>query len=330
MRFSVVVYTEHDVKSLAETLQAIADQRDLTAPAEVIVVDRDADADRRRVAQTFGAIYLVPKSLDRASAWNEGVQAAKGDYLAFTDDDCRPTLDWLASYQRQLSAGFVMLGGPDEVPPNAPRFLRYLDYVLTGFSGSAGLRTTNKMGDAYYPRHWNMIVERRILLNMGGFNDELPDAVELDVANRIRSAGHAVGFVPGAKVLHQRETDLRGFLTRNIVLARTRARLPNRRLIYALPATMLGVGLALLLTAAFSSVAATILAVLCSGYAILVVGSGMHSALKQRDPIALPSVAMLIFFQHLTHGIGYGFGILANGFLQFRRAVRYIGRSSGT
>jgi GT2 family glycosyltransferase len=329
MTFSVLIYAEHEPESLADTLKAIAGQHGLTGRAEVIVLDQLASPERQKVAAAFGARQIVPRSSERAAAWNEGVAATNGDFVAFTDDDCLPTPDWLAQYETSLSAGTAMLGGPDKVPRNAPRFLRYLDYVLTSFSGSAGLRTTGNRGDAYYPRHWNMVVARKIIADLGQFDEGLPDAVELDMANRIRAAGHTVGFVPGAKVLHQRETNLSGFLRRNVVLSWARAGLPRKRFVYAAPALAAGAAVFLLVAARSLPVAGVILAAATGAYVTAAIGCGLHASVQMRDPLAMPAIPSLLFLQHLTHAIGYGVGILVKGFTWIGRSLRDFSRSSG-
>ncbi|MBI2843382.1 MAG: glycosyltransferase [Armatimonadetes bacterium] len=327
--FSIIIYAEHEPESLAVTLQSIADQWYPSDLVEIIVLDSVDSRERQGVATAFGAGYVVPRLPGRAVAWNEGVALAKGDVVVFTDDDCRPQPEWLAQYERPLARGIAMAGGPDKVPESAPRFLKYLDCVLTSFAGSAGLRTTGKRGDAYYPRHWNMALLRRTVVELGSFNEKLADAVELDFANRARTAGHAVGFVPGVAVLHARETDLFGFLQRNVRLGWVRASLPRKRLIYAAPALVAAGALVLLAAAQFVPSARAVLAAAAGAYGALVFASGIRSSLQMRDPLAFVVVPLLIFLQHLTHAVGYGVGIAADGLTRVGEFGRGLSCRSG-
>ena len=99
---SVVVCTRRRRERLERALRAIAELA--PAPREVIVVDNDpGEEDCRDIAQAFGARYLRvdPPGLDDAR--HAGMAAARGAFVAFTDDDCIPAPGWLG----QLDEAFA-------------------------------------------------------------------------------------------------------------------------------------------------------------------------------------------------------------------------------
>jgi len=176
-KFSVIIYTEHEPESLAATLRAINALDYPKQNVETIVIDPESDGRRSEIALKYGAGYLTPRKKTRAGAWNEALRYARGEIAAFTDDDCKPVAWWLEEYESVFCDELACAGGPDRVPARAGRFLKYLDYVLTSYMGSAGLRASGRGKKAYYPRHWNMAVDRSVALRLGGFDETIPDAI---------------------------------------------------------------------------------------------------------------------------------------------------------
>ena len=116
MFFSIIIPTYNRPERLASCLEAIARlnyPRDLF---EVIVVDDGSktplDATVAPSKDKINIQLLRQENAGPAAARNKGAEVAKGEYLAFTDDDCQPTADWLNNF----AAGFVdapeaMIGG---------------------------------------------------------------------------------------------------------------------------------------------------------------------------------------------------------------------------
>lgn len=108
-RISVVVATCNRAERLMRLLDALSIQ-DLAEPFEVVVVDdRSTDDTLARLNATAGerpfTLLIVPSVVNTGAggARNRGWQAARGEVVAFTDDDCVPDPAWL----RCLTDGLV-------------------------------------------------------------------------------------------------------------------------------------------------------------------------------------------------------------------------------
>jgi len=307
--FTIIVFTEHHPAGLERLLAALS-RGEIESRAQVIVLDPDGRPDRRAAASAHGADYLVPDPPHRPAAWNQGVARAVAGRLAFTDDDAVPQTGWLAAFSVALDKGLVFAGGPDRVPAGAPLFLRSLDYVLTAPLGSGGVRAGGAGGRAYYPRHWNMAVDRQALLEVGGFDHTVTESWEQELAQRLRRRGLAVGFAPAAAVSHERETTPVAFVYRNIALARERARRPGTHFFYALPAVALvALGLSVL-AGLIHPVLFRIPLVGAAGYGLLLAAAGVHAAVSRRDPPLAAVVPLFIAAHHVSHATGYLKGLL--------------------
>ena len=91
---SVVLCTHRRPDDLPRALAAL-EQLD-PAPAEIIVVDNaPGEADCHDIVASAGFRYIREDRQGLDNARNTGVRAATGDVIAFTDDDCVPSLGWL-------------------------------------------------------------------------------------------------------------------------------------------------------------------------------------------------------------------------------------------
>lgn len=116
--FSVVVPTYRRPKDLAHCLQALKQQLHPVDDLQVIV--RDTDTDTLSFLERF-ELENLPLKVTRVNrpgviaAMNTGLNAAKGDIVAFTDDDAAPHPDWLqrlgVHYRENPKVGAV--GGRD-------------------------------------------------------------------------------------------------------------------------------------------------------------------------------------------------------------------------
>ncbi|QOY91113.1 glycosyltransferase family 2 protein [Paludibaculum fermentans] len=105
MDFSVVITTWNRPDSLAQCLDALAAQVYPPEAFEVVVVDDGSPTplDERAVQRSGRNVRLVRQvNSGPAAGRNLGAQAACGEWLAFTDDDCRPRPGWLAAMKRVL------------------------------------------------------------------------------------------------------------------------------------------------------------------------------------------------------------------------------------
>jgi cellulose synthase/poly-beta-1,6-N-acetylglucosamine synthase-like glycosyltransferase len=146
---SVVVCARNEARNLAERLLAVLEQN--YPIFEVIAVDHasadDTPAVLERLAEAYPRLRILrcddPRPGKRA-ALRMGVEAARGEWLALTDADCRPGPDWLRTLAACMDEkAEVILGyGPLEKEPGflnafarfetAMTATQYFSYALAG------------------------------------------------------------------------------------------------------------------------------------------------------------------------------------------------------
>lgn len=190
---SVVIPTRFRETRLAFALDALAAQTLAPERFEVIVVrapDR-APGPLTEAAPGLEARFLHSAEAGPAAQRNHGWRVARGELIAFTDDDCRPAPDWL---ERLLAARGpeTILQGRTEPDPDERE-------LLHGFARSMNVTEY----DSWAPT-CNIGYPRELLERCGGFDEQFRTAwgEDTDLALRAKAAGAQQAYVPEALVWH--------------------------------------------------------------------------------------------------------------------------------
>ncbi|MCW1883962.1 glycosyltransferase [Luteolibacter flavescens] len=207
-RFSVIVCTRNGASRIAACLESLRHQ---TLPAhEVIVVDDGStDGTTDLVARGFPEVRLLtlePGGL--SAARNAGADAATGEILAFTDDDCEADPDWLAGLADAFDKGWDAAGGPNLPPPPKSD----AEAIVTAAPGAPSHVMLDDVEAEHLPG-CNIAVLRTAYFETGGFDPQFTTAGDdVDFCWRLRDKGFRLGFAPTAFVWHWRRPSLRAFL----------------------------------------------------------------------------------------------------------------------
>lgn len=192
--FSIVIPTYNRPALLGRCLASIEAQRLDRSAFEVIVVDDGPADDTAAVCETVrrrGVISLTYVRGSRrgpAAARNLGIARARGQVVAFIDDDCEAREDWLERLSLSFREGHVdgVEGKVVRHPMSTP-FTHFVENVDGGIYLTA-----------------NMAYRREALLSVGGFDETYPYAAaeDWDLAFRVLSRGHRIVFSPAAVVVH--------------------------------------------------------------------------------------------------------------------------------
>ena len=98
---SVLIATRNRAESLKDTLASLS--RQTRQPDEVIVVDNGSSDHTKEIAtgfrDTLNVTYVYEAVKGIPNARNSGIREARGDIIAFIDDDCVAEEDWLKNIE---------------------------------------------------------------------------------------------------------------------------------------------------------------------------------------------------------------------------------------
>ena len=206
---TIVVPSYERPEALRACLEALIAQDD--PDREVVVVDDGSPEPLAPVCAGLPGVRCVrQENAGPAAARNRGAREARGRFLAFTDDDCRPQRDWLSALRRawdgeprRMVGGRVVNGLPQNPYASASQGLcDYLYDYYGAAGGEAPFFTTNNLG-----------VARDAFMAMGGFDEGFPLAAaeDRDLGLRWRDADGHLAYAPEAVVDHHHALTLRRF-----------------------------------------------------------------------------------------------------------------------
>ncbi len=207
-KVSVVVCTRNGSRTLDECLASLTTLR--YPSYEILVVDDGSTDATAEIAARFPAVkYFVQGHAGLSAARNLGARAARGDIIAYTDDDCVADEDWLFHLVSAMREQCVAaIGGPN-IAPATDGWVAHC--VAAGPGNPSHVMLDDRLAE--HVPGCNMAVRRDVLLGVGGFDPRFHAAGDdVDFCWRLRDAGFEIGYSPAAMVFHHRRATLGAFL----------------------------------------------------------------------------------------------------------------------
>ncbi|MDG5768057.1 glycosyltransferase [Balneolales bacterium ANBcel1] len=216
IRYSIIIPVYNRPGELSELLESLAAApAEVMSRTEVIVVD-DGSEERsgevcRNSRDTPDIRYLYQDNRGPGGARNTGAGMARGEWLIFFDSDCIIPPGYMDAVEQGLSNGNVdVFGGPDRASDDFTPTQKAIDYAMTSFLTTGGIRGGRKQLDRYYPRSFNMGIRKSAFDAVDGFSS-LRFGEDLDLSMRLIAAGYRTALLDRAWVYHKRRTDLKKF-----------------------------------------------------------------------------------------------------------------------
>jgi glycosyltransferase involved in cell wall biosynthesis len=216
--YSIIIPSYNRSDEINELLTSLAKIEFEADQFEVIIAD-DGSTDRTndlvqnfQKSVPFALHYFSQKNQGPGAARNLGMSKAKGDFFIFLDSDVTVPHYWLKKIDLALKEEKAdAFGGPDSYRDDFPALLKAINYSMTSFITTGGLRgKKGKKLAKYYPRSFNMGLSRDLWKKIGGFGS-LRHGQDIEYSNRIIRSGAKVAFIADAEVFHKRRTNLKRF-----------------------------------------------------------------------------------------------------------------------
>lgn len=316
MKYSVIVPVYNRPSECEELLESLTHQtqRDF----EVIIVEDGSSVPCRDVVERYAdklAVHYYDKpNSGPGQTRNYGVERANGEYVIILDSDVVLPEGYFAAIDAELAANPCdAFGGPDRAHESFSTTQKAINYAMTSFFTTGGIRGGKAKLDKFYPRSFNMGVRREVYQALEGFS-AMRFGEDIDFSTRIFKSGYRCRLFPEAWVYHKRRTDLKKFFKQvhNSGIARihlSHSHPGTHKLVHLLPAVFtLGVAFLLvlaLLSLCFGCEIGTLVSLSPLLLFALLIGV---DATRQSCSLAVGVTAIAAAFVQLT---GYGTGYLS-------------------
>ncbi len=201
---SVVVCTYNGSMTIRDCMEGL---KALEYPNFEVIVVNDGSIDKTaEIVSEYGFTLISTENRGLGSARNTGLMAAKGEIVAYTDDDARPDPHWLQYLGHSFMQGtFAGIGGPN-IAPAGDGWIA--DCVANSPGGPVHVLLSDRVAE-HIPG-CNMAFRRDALMAIGGCDTIYRVAGDdVDLCWRIQQQGGVLGFSPAAVVWHHRRNSIR-------------------------------------------------------------------------------------------------------------------------
>ena len=224
MKFSVIIPVYNRPEELRELLQSLSKQHydDL----EVVVIEDGSSVGSSHVINSFSSIlelrYIVQENAGQGFARNKGMKSATGDFFVILDSDVILPEDYLQKLSKAIAKRDLdAFGGPDAADEDFSALQKAMDFAMTSFWTTGGIRGKMKDPSKYQARGFNMGVSRKVFEKTDGFVD--PNKGEdIEWSIRIKKAGFKLELVQEAFVYHKRKNTIKSFAKQAFSFGRNR------------------------------------------------------------------------------------------------------------
>lgn len=243
MRYSIIIPVYNRPDEVDELLMSLVEQH--FQDFEVIIVEDGSSVPCKNIVDQYtnwlDIKYYSKSNSGPGQTRNYGAERSKGDYLIILDSDVILPNTYLNAVEQELTVEpSDAFGGPDRAHHSFTDIQKAINYSMTSFFTTGGIRGGKKKMDKFYPRSFNMGVRREVYEMLKGFSN-MRFGEDIDFSIRIFNGGYKCRLFPDAWVYHKRRTDLKKFFKQvhNSGIARINLfkKYPNSlKLVHLLPA----------------------------------------------------------------------------------------------
>lgn len=214
LSISLIIPVYNRPHEIDELLQSLIDQNTLKEFEVVIVEDGSALTAANEVKKYESRLnisYYYKENSGPGDSRNFGMKRAKGNYFIILDSDCILPPEYMGIVIKELEDNYVdCFGGPDAAHTSFTPLQKAINYAMTSFLTTGGIRGHKRAIDKFQPRSFNMGLSRTAFEKTGGFGKIHPGE-DPDLTIRIWNNGYETQLFSRAFVYHKRRISWKKF-----------------------------------------------------------------------------------------------------------------------
>jgi glycosyltransferase involved in cell wall biosynthesis len=214
MYFSIIipVYNRPDeIKELLESLLVSNYDKEY----EIVIVEDGSTVTCSNEIENFkgklNISYYFKENSGPGDSRNFGMKKSKGDYFIIFDSDCIIPKEYLTDVENELTANYVdCFGGSDAALDSFSAIQKAINFAMTSFLTTGGIRGGSEKLTKFQPRSFNMGISKKAFEDSNGFGNIHPGE-DPDLSIRLWKLGYETRLFPKAIVYHKRRIDWNKF-----------------------------------------------------------------------------------------------------------------------
>jgi len=225
LRFSIIIPVYNRPEELEELLQSLVLQKPFKNPEIIVVEDGSSKTSSsvvKKFDETLNIKYCFKKNSGPGDSRNYGMERASGDYFILLDSDCILPNDYLSIVASSLEKNFTdAFGGPDAAHESFSSWQKAINYGMTSFLTTGGLRNKETASKKFQLRSFNMGMSKKAFRLTEGFSKQRIGE-DIDLNFKLLKKDCTTRLIPEAFVFHKRRASWLSFFkqTNNFGAAR--------------------------------------------------------------------------------------------------------------
>lgn len=210
MLFSLIIPVYNRPDEVDELLESLS-QSDYNKDFEVVIVEDGSslrcDDVVRKYEGKLHMSYHFKANSGPGDSRNYGMKKAHGDYFIIFDSDCIIPKQYLSEVEKALNEDYVdCFGGPDKALDSFSDIQKAINFAMTSFLTTGGIRGGSEKIGKFQPRSFNMGLSRKAFEASKGFGNIHPGE-DPDLSIRLWNLGFETRLFSKAFVYHKRRID---------------------------------------------------------------------------------------------------------------------------
>ena len=177
MHFSLIIPIYNRPEEIDELLESLTKQTYANS-YEIVIIEDGSIITCKHIIEKYLALnvsyYFKPNS-GPGDSRNYGMHVAKGDYFIILDSDCIIPSNYLQTVHEELSKEYVdCFGGPDAALDSFSNIQKAINFTMTSFLTTGGIRGGSEKLDKFQPRSFNMGLSKKAFVASKGFGNIHP------------------------------------------------------------------------------------------------------------------------------------------------------------
>lgn len=210
MYFSIIIPVFNRPNEIKELLESLL-VSDYTSIYEIVIIDDGSSITCKEEVDAFkdnlNISYYFKENSGPGDTRNYGMQKAKGDYFILFDSDCIIPKQYLSEVEFELNTNYVdCFGGSDSALDSFSDIQKAINFAMTSFLTTGGIRGSSERLTKFQPRSFNMGISKKAFENSKGFGNIHPGE-DPDLSIRLWELGYETRLFSKAFVYHKRRID---------------------------------------------------------------------------------------------------------------------------
>lgn len=210
MFFSLIIPVFNRPDEINELLESLV-VSDFKEDFEIVVIEDGSTVPCKDIVDAYqdklNVAYFFKSNSGPGDSRNFGMRNAKGDYFIIFDSDCIIPKQYMTEVSKALNANYVdCFGGPDKALDSFSDVQKAINFAMTSFLTTGGIRGGSEQLDKFQPRSFNMGISKIAFEKSQGFGNIHPGE-DPDLSIRLWNLGFETKLFPKAYVYHKRRID---------------------------------------------------------------------------------------------------------------------------